>query len=348
VIVKRGKSWGVRVHVGGKRRWVGTFSTRAAAKRAEAEAMAAGRNERGDEPTCDEYVEFFLVGYQENRKASSYRTARQNLGAFAKEFVGRDLGSISPLEAERWSRANRHRVQSVSTLFNDAIRKQLVGANPFRGLGGKGRGRKDLVPLTEDELRGLAAAAQRPEVLGDYGLEFASLILFAGYTGLRAGELFALEWRDIDFAGRRLYVRRRVFDGHLDVPKSGTPERVLSPHARDAILPLREDRELVFASKQGQRLSQSIVAWYWPSVWAAFGRRVTLHELRHFAGHFMYVTLGLPARVVAVQLGHDGPEQVERARKHRRVGRASLDAAFSRKPTRVPTLRVAEEVADSL
>ena len=117
MIVKRGKSWGVRVHVGGKRRWVGTFSTRAAAKRAEAEAMAAGRNERGDEPTCDEYVEFFLVGYQENRKASSYRTARQNLGAFAKEFAGRDLGSISPLEAERWSRANRHRVQWVCPMF---------------------------------------------------------------------------------------------------------------------------------------------------------------------------------------------------------------------------------------
>lgn len=312
MIVKRGKSWGVRIQVGGQRRWVGTFSTRAAAKRAEAEAMAGGRDEHADGPTCDEYVEFFLAGYMEERKASSYRTARQNLGAFANDFAGRALGSISPLEAERWSRANRHRVQSVSTLFNDAIKKQLVGANPFRGLGGKGRGRKDLVPLTEDELHGLAAAAERPEVLGDYGSEFASLILFAGYTGLRAGELFALEWRDIDVLAGRLYVRRRVFDGRLDVPKSGTSERVLPPQARDAILPFRGDRELVFASKQGQRLSQSIVAWYWPSVWAAFGRRVTLHELRHFAGHFMYVTLGLPARVVAVQLGHDGPEQVER------------------------------------
>lgn len=348
MIIKRGKSWGVRIQVGGQRRWVGTFSTRAAAKRAEAEAMADGRSERSDGPTCDEYVEFFLAGYKADRKASSYRTARQNLGAFANDFAGRALGSISPLEAERWSRANRHRVQSVSTLFNDAIKKQLVGANPFRGLGGKGRGRKDLVPLTEDELHGLAAAADRPEVLGDYGSEFASLILFAGYTGLRAGELFALEWRDIDLAGR-LYVRRRVFDGRLDVPKSGTSERVLPPQARDAILPLRGDRELVFASKQGQRLSQSIVAWYWPSVWAAFGRRVTLHELRHFAGHFMYVTLGLPARVVAVQLGHDGPEQVERLYGHGNIGALEeLDAAFSRKPTPVPTLRVAGEVADSV
>ena len=88
--------------------------------------MAAGRNEHADEPICDEYVEFFLAGYEEKRKASSYRTARQNLGAFAKEFAGRALESISPLEAERWSRANRHRVQSVSTLFNDAIRKRLL------------------------------------------------------------------------------------------------------------------------------------------------------------------------------------------------------------------------------
>ena len=158
----------------------------------------------------------------------------------------------------------------------------------------------------------------------------------------------ALEWRDIDLADRRLYVRRRVFDGHLDTPKSGTPERVLPPQAREAILSLRGDRELVFASKQGQRLSQSIVAWYWPPVWAAFGRRVTLHELRHFAGHFMYVTLGLPARVVAVQLGHDGPEQVERLYGHGNVGALEeLDAALRSKPTRIPTLRVADGVADS-
>jgi hypothetical protein len=38
---------------------------------------------------------------------------------------------------------------------------------------------------------------------------------------------------------------------------------------------------------------------------------VTPHELNHFAGHYLYVTLGLPDRLVAEQLGHrDGAKLV--------------------------------------
>jgi integrase len=36
----------------------------------------------------------------------------------------------------------------------------------------------------------------------------AALYLTAAYTGLRLGELSALCWRDVDFAGQRLHVRR--------------------------------------------------------------------------------------------------------------------------------------------
>jgi integrase len=71
-----------------------------------------------------------------------------------------------------------------------------------------------------------------------------------------------------------------------------------------------------------------------PVVAAAFpdGRKVDLYELRHFCAHHLYVTQGLPARVVAVQLGHnDGGRLVERLYGHGDVGALEeIDRAFSR------------------
>jgi integrase len=38
----------------------------------------------------------------------------------------------------------------------------------------------------------------------------AEVIRVAAYAGLRRGELVALRWRDVDFAGRKIVVRRAL------------------------------------------------------------------------------------------------------------------------------------------
>ena len=82
-------------------------------------------------------------------------------------------------------------------MFNDAINDGLhPGPNPFANLRlEQSRGRKDLVALTDNELHELGNTALR--VLGEYGPTFRAMILFAGYVGLRPGELFALERGDL-------------------------------------------------------------------------------------------------------------------------------------------------------
>lgn len=112
-----------------------------------------------------------------------------------------------------------------------------------------------------------------------------------------------------------------MYRGRVDVPKSGKGrEIVLAPEARDALMGLDRSTETVFRGKRGGRMSQSSLAYYWTGVCAAFGRKVEPHELRHFCGHRMYVELGMPARVVAVQLGHSGPRLVEELYGHGDVG----------------------------
>lgn len=46
-------------------------------------------------------------------------------------------------------------------------------------------------------------------------------VLLAGDTGLRAGELAALQWRDVDQDAMRLTVRQSFWQERLDVPKGG-------------------------------------------------------------------------------------------------------------------------------
>ena len=70
---------------------------------------------------------------------------------------------------------------------------------------------------------------------------------------------------------------------------------MLLPEARDAVLSVPRDGERIFRAKRGGDLTASTLAYYWQAISAVFGP-VDPHELRHFAGHYLYVTKGLPAR----------------------------------------------------
>jgi integrase len=141
--------------------------------------------------------------------------------------------------------------------------------------------------------------------LGDYAEQMRALIVFGAYSGMRPGELFALEWQDIDFRANRIDVRRRVYKGELDIPKSNKPRRIaLAPPARDVLLcqPTR-DQELVFLSKTGRRLSQPMLSGYWSPVKARAGVEFDFYlATKHYGVHLLY-KLGLSPRGIAAQMG---------------------------------------------
>lgn len=325
----RGKlRYGVRVDRGGRQKWVGTFDTLAEARKQEAKAKASRRL---GSMRCDEFVDHFLEGYKAKVKASSYDTAETALRLFKSEYRGIALDQVTEIEAQRWARKNRWRVPVIVTLFNAARKAKLVDDNPFAGIVSKGEGRKNTPPLTVAEVEALGQAAL--EAHGEYGPMMRALLLFLAYSGMRVGEAFVLEWTDLDVEAMRIRVERRVYRGELDTPKSGKRRLiVLTPQARDAILGLDRSSRTIFTAKRGGQLSQSLLTWYMEKVNGRFGRDVEPHELKHFAGHYLYVVLGLPARVVAVQLGHnDGGRLVEQLYGHGDVGALEeIDRALER------------------
>lgn len=306
MIVKRGNGYGVSVYDPAlkRKRWVGTFKTKAEARNAEREA--ATRRRVGGRLMCGEFVALWLA---ENPRpaGATQRTYRYGLKAFSDDFARVRLADVDRMTARSWAlRHPQSNVRVVRAMFNDAINDGLhLGPNPFANLRlEQPRGRKDLIALTLDELDGLATCALR--VHGEFGPVFRAMVLFAGYVGLRPGEMFALERSDV---GHDEVAIRRNLDGTgtLKLPKNGQ-ERivVLPPPGREALadVPVRLDVPWMFVTPRGQRFSKSSLYYYWNPVRAAFGRPgMDFYELRHFCATHL-LELGVSHADVAVQLGH--------------------------------------------
>ena len=350
MIVKRGKGFGVSVYDSAlkRKRWVGTFRTRAEAR--EAEREASRRRYVGGRITCGEFAALWLDEYPRPAGATR-RTYRYGLKAFAEEFARVRLADLDRVTARGWAlRHPQSNVRVVRAMFNDAINDGLhPGPNPFANLRlEQSRGRKDLIALTVDELDELAEVALR--VHGEFGPVFRAMVIFSAYVGLRPGELFALERSDV---GRDEVQIRQNLDGTgtLKAPKN-EQERVvvLPPPAREALkdVPGRLDVPWLFVTKRGRRFSKSSLYYYWNPVRAAFGRPgMDYYELRHFCATHL-LDLGVSHADVAIQLGHtDGGALVMSTYGHPSEGaaRERLKEAFR---PRIRTLRAergAEEVA---
>jgi integrase len=301
------KSYGVVVNRGAKKEWVGSFSSRREARQAEAKALANPKP-AATNMTVAEWVERFLARYERERKDSSYGTARSALQRFVADFGDRRLNSISRHEAMEWAeRVPPSRVPMAVTAMGAAVDRELLERNPFRGLSHRRtRGRADQAPPTDTELGQLLDACR---VHGDYAAQMRNLVVFAAYSGMRPGELFALEWADVDMQANRIHVRRRLYKGRTDLPKSNRTRRIaLTPPARDALLGQPRDGALVFTGKRGGQLSQPTLSMYWTKVLAGAGLEFDFyHATKHWCVHYLWTVLKLEPRVIAEQMGWSLP-----------------------------------------
>lgn len=328
MIVKRGGSYGVSVYDRAlkRKRWIGTFATLKEAREAERRA-ASSPAVMGNE-LCGEFSDLWLTNYP-RRAAATKQTYRYALQSFKKDFGRTRLRDVDKPTARAWAlRAPQSNVRVVRAMFSDAINDGLhPGPNPFSNLRlEQPRGRKDLTALTEPELHELANCAL--ECHGAFGPAFRALILFAGYVGLRPGELFALERTDV---GTDEVTIRQNLDGtgELKLPKNDKVRIViLPPPARNALLdvPPRLAVTWMFVTPRGKRLSKNTLHYYWRPVRARFGRpEMDFYELRHFCATHL-LELGVSHADVALQLGHtDGGALVMST-----YGHPSEDAARDR------------------
>jgi integrase len=139
----------------------------------------------------------------------------------------------------------------------------------------------------------------------------AEIIRVAAYAGLRQGELLALRWRDVDFAGSALTVARAMSAGVESSTKSGHVRRVpLADQAAAALDRLsRRDHftapgELVFCNLLGRSLDGSALRRrYRRAQVAADVRPLRFHDLRHTFGSLL-AARGVDVVTIQKAMGH--------------------------------------------
>ena len=205
-------------------------------------------------------------------------------------------------------------------------------------------GGADLEALSEPEVLGLANVSL--DLFGAYGPTFRACVLFAAYVGLRPGEMFVLQWSDIDLASGRVQINRSLGNtGEVTLPKNGLRRCVvLPPQAREVLLamPRRANSPCsVFTAPRGARFSKTSHSAYHRRMLRSHAGRADMafYELRHFCATHL-LELGVSHADVAVQLGHtDGGALVMST-----YGHPSEDAQCSCGLT-PPTLRLRSRCA---
>jgi integrase len=144
---------------------------------------------------------------------------------------------------------------------------------------------------------------------------YRMIVQTAAFTGARQSELIGLQWGDIDWASRKVHIRRAWREGRMTLPKSRNstrridlPEHLVSELRRWKLRCPRSEPDLVFPNESGRPLSHSnlLSRGLYPALRRAGLRRVRFHDLRHSYASMM---LASGADVVRVSrlLGHASP-----------------------------------------
>ncbi len=131
-------------------------------------------------------------------------------------------------------------------------------------------------------------------------------------TGLRAGELWGLQWGDVDWNSKQIYVRRSLWRGNFQTPKSkyairrvDIPDMLVRELKKWKLASPATEDDVIFPSPEGS-LSQhdNVVKRHFnPSLRRAGLHHVSFHSLRH-TNASMRIHAGQNIKYLSTQLGH--------------------------------------------
>ncbi len=282
-----------------------------------------------DDMTLAAYADLWYQGHAQRVRESTAFNYRRILDHYILPLLGDLL--ITRLQAaqiEAWHAqlAEEHQL-SASTIhrchgllfqiLRHAHRRRAIADNPADLCWPPKATRKRREAVwSEADIRRFLAAAD-----GSERLVFRAAFL----TGLRVGELLALEWPDLDLRRGTLTVRRTQTlnrDGAWTVgpPKTARSGRTLalpSSLVRDIrahrtrqwearlAVPGWWPHELVFCHPDGRQIARSSLRTALHNLCDAAGvPRVSMHDLRHAATSWL-VALNAHPRVIQARLGHE-------------------------------------------
>jgi integrase len=231
---------------------------------------------------------------ESNNRPSTYAKKRFNIANLVEHLGNVPVGSITPEQIEAF-KGKRFRKVKPATVNRDlaalkhalrlAVKWGYLEASPadqvakFREPPGRIR------YLTREEAAALINECSKP---------LRPLVVTALHTGMRLGELLALEWENVDLERRQIRVVDSKNNDFRVVPMNAVVYNTLSPAAR------RKGR--VFTSRYGRPYR-----WIHNGFHAACARAgindFKFHDLRHTFASWLAME-GIPLSTIGSLLGH--------------------------------------------
>ena len=277
--------------------------------------------------TFDSYAEKFLQRIEHTRKHTTLADYRKIATKdLLPIFRGMDLQDITREKVKSLALACLQKGQSpktvqniircLSSLLSHAVEDELLKVNPALKPGKflpKISKRRQVNPLTREEVSLLLTTTK------DKLPHYYPLFLCAVRTGMRMGELLALQWGDINWQSRFIDVQRNYTHWKITTPKSGESRRVdMSRELAQALKDLQIEQQIeaaarawpevpswVFCSEVGGLLHPHNVRdrIFYGLLTKAKLRKVRFHDLRHSFASLLLQNGESPV-YVKDQMGH--------------------------------------------
>lgn len=293
-------------------------------------ALAAGdlRLTTDDGETFEKFALRWLKDGKANRKASTQRFYTFNVKNHLVPIIGtRPVATITrshcrmvitECQTKGLKRASIQAVQrTLSAILSQAVEDDLIASNVAFRMGKHMRKgdepRRQIDPLTREEAQTFLG------VVKDHWPEYYAFFLCALRTGMRLGELLALQWGDVDLQGKFINVQHNLVSGKLTTPKSHKRRRVdMSMHlvetfekrlvqAKAEMLKAGkgELNPWVFTNRDGEPLDgdnvrKRVVG---PMLTKAKLRHIRVHDLRHTYASLL-IQQNESLKYISEQLGH--------------------------------------------
>jgi len=321
-IRKRGKQYAIRYYdATGKRRWETIGPNLQEARQVLADRMWERRNGKFRLSRPKITVAAFVTKWQEDYlavqqqlgrlKPSTASSYQSNLAKHILPFFGimplRDVTLPHVREFIKTLLGKQLAAKTIGNvililkqMFKHAVQWGYLDSNPVQYVELPRGEEKEMDILTPAEIRRLLETQEEP---------LQTLLLTAALTGMRQGELFGLQWGDIDFDGHRIHVRRSLWHGELGTPKSRRSRRAIdmAQTLEAALHRLSAERhsEFVFCSRDGTPMdADNFRHREFPRALRRAGlRHIRFHDLRHTYTSLL-IAQGAHPKYIQAQLGH--------------------------------------------
>ncbi len=258
------------------------------------------------------FADHFLETYARPRNSTSEVIGKESIirNHLAPFFKHTDIREITREDIERFiakkvkdgldpKTVNNYRA-CLLTMFNRAVDWNYLDKNPVVGVKPLKTAPSAFDFYDEAQMGTYLEAMRRHEPA------WYPFFLAAFLTGMRLGELLALQWGDIDFKSGTILVRRNYVCKEFKPPKSGKSREI--PMHLELAAVLKSHRhlkgDLVFSRADGTPFDQDHVRPVHERVTKLSGlRRIRFHEIRHsFASQLAMNSV--PLKAIQELLGH--------------------------------------------